>query len=102
VKTDRAKPNRARTYWSDRAKNVPVAVGRVMRRLREQAGVAQEKLARTAGVDRRYLGTLERGGANVSIGIIHALLDSLDLTWRDFGAALNREIASRRRTRRAT
>ncbi len=37
------------------------AFGRALREIREEKGVAQEKLARAAALDRTYISLLERG-----------------------------------------
>ena len=43
------------------------AVGAKIRKLREASGASQEGFARAAGIDRAYLGKIERGTQNVSI-----------------------------------
>lgn len=40
--------------------------GRI-RRVRQAAGLTQEKLAHIAGVDRTYVGSVERGERNLSV-----------------------------------
>jgi len=44
-----------------------VALGERIRELRKKAGYSQEGFADAAGVHRTYMGTLERGEANVSL-----------------------------------
>lgn len=41
--------------------------GLTLRRYRQQAGVSQEKLAAKAGLDRTYVGGVERGERNISL-----------------------------------
>lgn len=48
-----------------------------LRRLRVAAGVSQERLAFDAGVDRAYVGHIERGSMNPSIDTIEKLADTL-------------------------
>lgn len=43
------------------------AVGANVRKLRVASGASQEGFARTVGMDRAYLGRVERGTQNVSI-----------------------------------
>jgi len=46
---------------------VLAALGEAIRRARIEAGVSQEKLALDAGIDRSYMGGIERGEHNVAI-----------------------------------
>jgi transcriptional regulator with XRE-family HTH domain len=43
------------------------AVGGRIRSLREAKGVSQEAFAKTVGMDRAYIGRVERGEQNISI-----------------------------------
>jgi transcriptional regulator with XRE-family HTH domain len=51
--------------------------GQRVRELRLAAGLTQEKLAFHAGVDRSYLGQVERGEVNVSIDSIGKIAKGL-------------------------
>jgi len=51
-------------------------IGRNVRRVRVAKGISQERLAFDAGVDRSYLGGMERGEANPTVDV----LDRLALT----------------------
>jgi transcriptional regulator with XRE-family HTH domain len=44
-----------------------VGIGQAIRALRTEAGMSQELLAHEAGVDRSYMGGVERGEHNLSI-----------------------------------
>ncbi len=44
-----------------------VAFGIRLRQLREKRGVSQEQLAQMVGMDRSYVGSVERGERNVSL-----------------------------------
>ena len=44
-----------------------VAIGHKIRELRTNAGLSQEQLANDAGIDRSYMGGIERGEHNLSI-----------------------------------
>lgn len=46
---------------------VLVGVGQVIRELRTQAGLSQEALAHEAGIDRSYIGGIERGEHNMTL-----------------------------------
>jgi transcriptional regulator with XRE-family HTH domain len=45
-------------------------IGANVRRLRKARGLSQEALAPKAGIDMRYLGSIERGEANPTIGVL--------------------------------
>jgi transcriptional regulator with XRE-family HTH domain len=44
-----------------------VGIGQAIRGLRAEAGLSQEALAHEAGVDRSYMGGIERGEHNMTI-----------------------------------
>lgn len=54
-------------------------VGWNLRRLRVDRGVAQERLAFDAGVDRSYVGGLERGEENPTVDVLEKLADTLGI-----------------------
>jgi transcriptional regulator with XRE-family HTH domain len=49
-----------------------------VRRLRVRQGLSQEALAADSGVDRSYVGRLERGLENPTVGILERLARVLD------------------------
>ena len=57
--------------------------GQNVRRLRQAMGLSQESLALRAGVDRSYLGSVERGQRNISLGGIAAIARALDVPAAD-------------------
>jgi transcriptional regulator with XRE-family HTH domain len=50
-----------------------------MRSARAGLGLSQEALARRAGVDRSYYGSIERGEGGVSVETLWRLADALEL-----------------------
>jgi transcriptional regulator with XRE-family HTH domain len=58
----------------------PGAFGFTLRRLREKAGLSQEKLAFESGLDRTYISLLERGARSPTLATIRRLALSLDLS----------------------
>ncbi|MFK4380979.1 transcriptional regulator with XRE-family HTH domain [Bradyrhizobium sp. USDA 223] len=48
-----------------------------LRRIRVQRGISQEQLAYDAGVDRSYMGGLERQQANPTIDLLDRLAETL-------------------------
>ena len=71
------------------------ALGDVLRRFREKRGWSQEDLGEFADIHRTYIGGVERGERNPSFESISRILQALDVTWSEFGAAL--DAAGRRR-----
>jgi transcriptional regulator with XRE-family HTH domain len=53
------------------------AFGSRMRALRKAKGLTQEELAFASGLDRSYLGAIERGEKNVSLINIRRIADAL-------------------------
>jgi transcriptional regulator with XRE-family HTH domain len=53
------------------------AFGENLRAIRKSKGLSQERLAHEAGIDRSYLGKIERGEVNVTIEKIYLLADCL-------------------------
>ncbi len=60
---DSGMPNISR----DRQDPILIAVGSTIRRIRLSKNISQEELAHLAGVDRSYMGAVERGDNNVAI-----------------------------------
>lgn len=55
-----------------------VAFGSALRKLRLDRDLSQEALAHTAGLDRSYVGGVERGERNVALDNIFRLAHALD------------------------
>jgi transcriptional regulator with XRE-family HTH domain len=61
--------------------------GSRLRKLRKQKGVSQEGLALACGLDRSYIGGVERGERNVSLLNIHRIATALGISPSElFGA----------------
>jgi len=61
------------------AMEVRKVIGWNIRTLRVERGIAQEKLALESGIDRAYMGRVERGEENVTIARLEAVASVLDV-----------------------
>lgn len=59
--------------------DVKALFGRRIRQLRQEKGWSQEEFADHAGLDRSYMGCVERGERNVSIENICKIAEALDV-----------------------
>jgi len=57
-----------------------VAFGERVRQIRKEKGLSQEALADLAGIDRSYMGHIERGDQNVTLTKIHQIADALGVS----------------------
>ena len=57
--------------------------GEAVRDLRKRKGLSQEALALSCGLDRTYLGSVERGERNVSLKNIHTIANALSVSARE-------------------
>lgn len=57
-----------------------VAFGKAVRELRKERGLSQEAFADLAGIDRSYMGHIERGEKNVTLTKIYQLTSALGIT----------------------
>nr|WP_297401759.1 helix-turn-helix transcriptional regulator [uncultured Marinobacter sp.] len=62
---------------------IRVEFGKNLRSIRRARGLSQEQLAYSAGVDRSYLGKVERGKVNLTIEKLYALADTLGCSPKD-------------------
>lgn len=58
-------------------------VGRNIRARRHLTGESQERFALRAGVDRGFMGRIERGETNPTVGMLVVLAQALDCTVAD-------------------
>ena len=56
------------------------AFGRAIREMREELGISQEELSHRSGIDRSYMGGVERGERNVSLTNILRIADGLGVS----------------------
>lgn len=79
------------------------AVGNTLKLLRQRTGIAQERLALDAGLDRSHMSAIERGIHFPTLHTIMKVLPLLEVGFEEFGAILDTELtalASKRPRRR--
>lgn len=55
------------------------AFGKRVREVRKNKGISQEKLAEMAGIDRSYMGNIERGEKNITLKKVYEICDALEI-----------------------
>ena len=60
-----------------------IALGEAIRLARHKQGISQEKLALMAGIDRSYIGRVERGDNNVAILTLLKIAHALNVGLKD-------------------
>lgn len=60
--------------------SIEAIFGKVLRQVREEKGLTQEKLAELAEVDRTYIYRLETGKRSPSLDIIFRISDALNIS----------------------
>ena len=58
-------------------------LGKKIRKTRKEIGLSQEALAYEAGLDRAYVGKIERGEQNITVVKLLQLSDALDVAMKD-------------------
>lgn len=58
--------------------------GKNLKRLRAEKGISQENLASSAGLDRTYIPSIEKGSRNVSITVVEKLANALNADISEF------------------
>lgn len=60
-----------------------VAFGKKVRSIRKEKGLSQEALAALAGIDRSYMGHIERGEKNITLTKIYQISNALKVEVRN-------------------
>ena len=63
-------------------------VGQNIRRIRVAQGTSQERLAYDSGVDRSYLGGMERGEENPTVDVLERIATTLGVPLQDIFEAI--------------
>jgi len=56
-----------------------IAFGKRVREVRKSKGISQEKLAEMAGIDRSYMGNIERGEKNITLKKVYEICEALEI-----------------------
>lgn len=57
-----------------------IEFGRVIREMRKEKGLSQEAFADLAGIDRGYMGNIERGKNNLTLSKVFQISSALEVT----------------------
>ena len=57
-----------------------VAFGKRVREIRKSKSISQESLAEMAGIDRSYMGNIERGEKNITLKKAYEICDALNVS----------------------
>lgn len=60
-----------------------IAFGKRIRDVRRSKGISQEMLAEMAGIDRSYMGNIERGEKNVTLKKAYDICDALKVNIKE-------------------
>ena len=60
-----------------------IAFGKRVREMRKSKGISQESLAEMAGIDRSYMGNIERGEKNITLKKAYEICDALNIEISD-------------------
>lgn len=66
-------------------------VGKNIRRIRVEQEISQERLAFDSGVDRSYLGGIERGEENPTVDILDRIAEILAIELAELFAAIDKD-----------
>lgn len=66
-------------------------LGDVLRKARQEAGMSQEKVALSAGVDRSYLSELENNKWSPTVEMLFRICDALNVAASEIIARVERE-----------
>jgi transcriptional regulator with XRE-family HTH domain len=70
-----------------------IAFGLVLRRLRKEAGLSQERLALEAGIERNFVSLIERGINQPTIKVIFKLAGALNIGPAEMVKAVEQNLA---------
>lgn len=60
-----------------------VEIGRLIRTRRTQQKITQESLALQCGIDRSYMGRIERGEVNLTVEKLYEIANTLQISAKD-------------------
>jgi predicted transcriptional regulator len=72
-----------------RQREAAACIAAALKKVRQHAGISQERLALNAWVARTYVGRIERNVLNPTMVSMDTLLTALDMSWTQFGVELD-------------
>ncbi len=73
--------------------DLPIKFGALLKSLRTERRISQQKLAEAAGIERNYIYYLEKGTSEPTLGVLMGLASGLGLSFAEFATLI--EQASR-------
>ena len=70
--------------------NLSKKTAELLKLVRLEKKISQEKLALKCGIDRKYVHIIEKGKSNISIGMLNKLCDGLEIEILDFFKRLSK------------
>lgn len=65
-----------------------IQFGALLKSLRKERKISQQKLAESAGVERNYIYYLERGDSEPTLGVLMGLAQGLGMAFSEFSALI--------------
>jgi len=74
--------------------NLNHATALTLKKIRNEAGLSQEQLARKSSIDRTYISGVERSVRNITLDSLEGLIDALGVTPEEFIRRLHIELVN--------
>ena len=80
--------------WAFMSKDIKQALGTVLKRIRLEQNISQEKFALKINMDRTYYASVEAGKRNISIENIRKIADGLNVSLADLFSCVENVLVS--------
>ncbi len=72
--------------------HLTASFGALLKTLRTERRISQQKLAEAAGVERNYIYYLEKGSSEPTLGVLVGLASGLGLSFSEFAAMIEKTL----------